>query len=140
MSRRRIQPVYKFIDPERAFDDLEIEIRVEAIPWNGINTHPNDGGIQRVITHDNDEMGLPRKGQCKYCKKEFSEHGRIKKSRELVCPGDYILYKNGEYWPCHPEFFHNFYEPLPEEEWYAKGRKQKANKRAARTKNSDLSQ
>jgi len=127
MSRRRILPTYEFKDLQELLDITGEKIRVQAAVWTVPNSHPHDGGIFRVVKPYLDEGRIPPKGICKDCQKPMKEHGLIKNKNKAfrndlgykVCPGDWILLQNNEYWPCSPKLFEELYELLPKMEWYA---------------------
>lgn len=126
MSRKKILPTYVF----KLSEDLEKitgeKVRVQAVVWEKPNDHPHDGGIYKIVEPYLDVNGLPPKGNCPDCHLPMKNHGLIKTKEKVdpldigykVCPGDWVLHQNHDYWPCSKELFEELYQLLPKKEWY----------------------
>lgn len=129
MSKRKILPTYEFQFPEDLVQGDIGKVRVQAAIWSGLNTHPHDGGICRIVKPYLKANGEKPDGVCEKCNQLMENHGLIPTREEdkislkdvghLVCPGNWILFQNNDYWPCDQDLFEELYKPLPKRDWYA---------------------
>ena len=87
----------------KRIDTLE---EVEATKWYKLGDHAN---VSRLNL---------KKHICPKCDKPYLEHGRIDEENkkaswfEFVCPGDYIIEKQGEIHRVRPEIFQEYFEEV----------------------------
>lgn len=123
MSRRKILPVYQFVDNDGFFEKVKYPVYVQAHKWEKLNTHPHDGGLFKIVKPYNNIF--KKNENCSECEKPNKEHGAIKINDVIeriswvrVCPGDWILLHKNEYWPCPDYLFHQIYKITPKKDWY----------------------
>ncbi len=91
---------------------------VEASLWQKLGDHNKVAPFLPVEIQEG--IGSPRRrGLCRYCKREMSEHGWIDtlEGGHIVCPGDWIIRGvKGEFYVCKPDIFAETYDEVAGDE------------------------
>ena len=109
----------------------------DYVVWKQIKVHEDQSDFEvdetkhgaKIVKRFN-RPGFTRDEICPDCGNAYRWHGWIEdKSSHLdeslpisvdshaisghkVCPGDYILFANGQYWTCKPDLFHQLYQKI----------------------------
>ena len=111
---------YIFIDEENFFKGMKII--VSAVQWTGLNSHPHDKKRNRIVSPYL-RRSDPSQEICRECKNKLVDHGKMKKTKEensmgdgrvKVCPGDWIINFNDDYWACPQYLFIKIYRKIEE--------------------------
>jgi len=104
-------------------------IVIEATQWFQNGDHPEDDVTRGGTTPNGEEWeglvvryfrrpDISSDQICKKCGHFMKKHGWIDtlQGGHRVCPGDFIITLNGEYYPCKPDVFEKTYEPYEDKQ------------------------
>ena len=118
MKDIRSEPIYELIDHDGLFDG--IKIHVNAFQFNGISKHPFGDRLEKYVKKHTVRIKSKEK-YCDQCGLAFFEHGAIciakDQNEEIwskVCPGDWIIISDHDYWPCPNYLFKKTYKMIRE--------------------------
>lgn len=92
-------------------------VRITATRWRRNGDHPLDGplgGEGRLVRYFR-HPDQPGQELCNQCEHSWNRHGWIDSGDEgrNVCPGDWIVEVDDEYYPVHPDLFDALVEEVP---------------------------
>lgn len=92
-------------------------VRITACRWRRNGDHPHDGpfGTEGRVVRRFSHPDQPGGELCNQCERPWNTHGWIDSGDEgrNVCPGDWIIEVDGEYYPLHKDVFAALVEEVP---------------------------